>query len=243
MLRITGTVNHAKGIPGARVTYELVAGNAVTDPDADARRLAAEPDDPTAWFEDLYVAADRGAATVPWDRGEPQQLLTAWVERAAITGNGRRALVVGCGLGRDAEYLAGLGFDTVAFDVAETAVRVARSRHPGSPVHYVVADLLDPPEEWHAAFDLVVESMNVQALPSPVREDAIARVGGLVRPGGTLLVIAFASDDTLAEGPPWPLSRADIDAFGTGGLAAVHVELLGDDDDPPVYRWRAEFSS
>lgn len=67
------------------------------------------------------------------------------------------ALVVGCGLGADAEYIARLGFDTVAFDVAETAIRLARERFPESTVDYVVRDLLDPPAEWLRAFDLVAE--------------------------------------------------------------------------------------
>jgi 2-polyprenyl-3-methyl-5-hydroxy-6-metoxy-1,4-benzoquinol methylase len=49
---------------------------------------------------------------------------------------------VGCGLGADAEYLASLGFDTVGFDISETAIRLARERFPGSAVRYVSADLL-----------------------------------------------------------------------------------------------------
>jgi 2-polyprenyl-3-methyl-5-hydroxy-6-metoxy-1,4-benzoquinol methylase len=77
--------------------------------------------------------------------------------------------VVGCALGADAEHVAGLGYATTAFDVAPTAVRLARERYPASPVHYVVADLLDPPEEWTRAFDLVVEIITAQSLPEPYR--------------------------------------------------------------------------
>jgi hypothetical protein len=57
----------------------------------------------------------------------------------------------------------------VAFDVAETAIRVARQRHPGTAVDYVVADLLRPPAAWSRAFDLVVEIITVQALAEPSR--------------------------------------------------------------------------
>jgi ubiquinone/menaquinone biosynthesis C-methylase UbiE len=77
--------------------------------------------------------------------------------------------VVGCGLGDDAEYVAGRGFDTVAFDISASAIRAARRRYPDSAVHYVTADLLDPPGEWERAFDLVVESLTLQALPDPRR--------------------------------------------------------------------------
>lgn len=218
----------------------------VKDPAGESRRMAAESiadGDPTGWFERLYAAAGEGEAVVPWDRGTPNPLLTGWMEGNATDGAGRSALVVGCALGRDAEYLAGLGFDTVAFDISATAVAEARRRHPDSPVHYVTADLLDQPANWREAFDLVVESMNVQALPDTVRSAAIARVGEPVAPGGTLLVVALAPDDPDGgdEGPPWPLTRAEVEAFAAPGLQPVRIEDIRELDGQPVRRWRAEF--
>src|SRR5205085_1398130 len=99
----------------------------------------------------------------------------------------------------------------------------ARARHPGTSVEYVVADLLAPPPDWLGAFDLVVENMNVQALPEPVRSDAVAAVGRFVAAGGTLVVTEAArADDAPAEpGPPWPFLRSELAAFGAGGLDLV----------------------
>jgi len=164
-----------------------------------ARALSAG--DPTGWFEPLYAAAEEGAAVVPWDRGAPHWLLTAWAERKALNGDGRRALVVGCGLGADAEYIAGRGFAVLAFDISASAIRAARRRFPGSAVDYQVADLLAPPAGWREAFDLVVESQTVQALPDPPRRDAIGSIGRMVAPGGTLVVIALARADGEEAGP------------------------------------------
>ena len=194
-------------------------------------------DDPTGWFEPLYAAAARGEREVPWDRGEPRDLLVEWAAERELDGGGLGALVVGCGFGADAEYLSSLGFDVTAFDVAPTAVRAAQERHPGSSVDYVVADLLDPPRAWAEAFAFVFESLTVQSLPESVRSRAIARVGAFVAPRGTLLVVASARDeaDGPVEGPPWPLTRAELDSFARGGLEAEHVEAL------PGPRWRAEF--
>ncbi|OJF15448.1 class I SAM-dependent methyltransferase [Couchioplanes caeruleus] len=211
-------------------------------PRPDPTRLAAESlaaGDPTGWFERLYVQAGAGTAVVPWDVPEPSRYLAEWARRGAVPAAGRRALVIGCGLGRDAEFLAGLGLTVTAFDISATAVRTARERHPDSPVTYVVADLLDPPDAWRRAFDLVVESNNVQALPEPVRGRAIAAVAPMVAPGGTLLVIAAATAPAH-EGPPWPLTRAEVDALGAG-LTPVAVEHLSDARDPRMARWRAEF--
>ena len=95
--------------------------------------------DPTGWFEHLYAAVQRGEATAPWDRAGPNPVLQRWAEQRALAGTGRRALVVGSGLGGDAEFVAGLGFTTIAFDVSPTAVKLARRRFPGSRVEYVVA--------------------------------------------------------------------------------------------------------
>ena len=212
--------------------------------DEDTRRLAGAAlaaGDATGWFEQLYAAAEAGTAEVPWDVPQPTRLLVEWAQRAAVTGAGRRALVIGCGLGRDAEFLAGLGFATCAFDISETAVRTARERHPESQVEYGVADLLDPPPQWRAGFDLVVESNNVQALTGEVRARAIANVGPMVAPGGTLLVVAVAATGQ-EQGPPWPLSRAEVESFAGDDLTAVSIEELPDATDEHVARWRAEFT-
>ncbi len=218
---------------------------AAGDPDEYIRQLAAESlaaGDPTGWFDRLYVAAEAGTAIVPWDRGVPQRLLVQWVRAGDVVGGGRSALVVGCGLGADAEYLGRLGFATVAFDIAPAAVQSARARFPDSPVDYRTADLLDPPAGWVGAFDLVLESLTVQAMPVPLHQAAIGQVRRLVRAGGTLLVIAAGRDaDDQVVGPPWALTRAEIDAFGADGLRPVRVEDLGDPQQPDLRRWRAEF--
>lgn len=219
---------------------------AMTDPDQQATHLAAESlarDDPTGWFERLYAAADGGSAVVPWDRGAPHPLLLAWAQGRRLDGGGRRALVVGAGLGADAEFLGGLGFDTLAFDVSPTAVQLARRRFPDSHVRYLTADLLDPPPEWREAFDLVLESLTVQSLPDLPRPAAIGHIGQMVRPEGTLLVIATARDeqDGPVDGPPWPLTRAELDSFATGGVQAVRIEEFGGGASPEPHRWRAEF--
>ena len=199
--------------------------------------------DPTGWFAQLYASAEAGEVAVPWDWGQPNPLLVEWAQAKDRAGKGNRALVVGCGLGENAEYIAGLGYDTTAFDIADTAIRIVRGRFPDSPVRYLTADLLDPPAQWLQAFDLVVEVYTIQALPDPPRRRAIAKVARLVALGGALIVVAVArgEHDDPDPGPPWPLTRAEINAFATGGLTPVAVEDLQDQDNPRVRHWRAEF--
>jgi hypothetical protein len=199
-----------------------------------AQALAAN--DPTAWFERLYASGVAGEVGLPWDTDGPRPALAEWA--AGLDGHGKRAIVVGAGLGQNSELIAGLGFATVAFDISPTAISVVRQRFPHSTVDYLTADLLDPPAAWTGAFDLVVEVFTVQALPEPLREPATAAVAGFTAPGGTLIVIARArfDDEPVRENPPWPLTRAQIDAFATRGLSTVRVELLDG------RWWRATFT-
>jgi SAM-dependent methyltransferase len=199
--------------------------------------------DPTGWFDELYRAAERGEREVPWNRGEPNPRLVTWAEENGLRGDGRRAVVVGSGLGEDAEYVARLGFDTTAFDIAPTPIRAMKSKFPDSNVNYAVADLLDPPPEWRQAFDFVLESITVQALPPPYHAEATARVTELVAPGGTLLVLSAAGKEgDEPDGPPWPLTRTEVEAFEQGGLETVGIEAIEDTTDESFpHRWRAVF--
>ena len=176
---------------------------------------------------------------MPWDRGGPHPLVDEWARD--LRGEGRRALVVGSGFGPDAELLAQRGFVVVAFDVSPTAIASARERFPDSPVDYRVANLLHPPPEWTHAFDLVVESLTVQSMPIEFHAQATANVSRTGAPGGTLLVVATARDEAagVPDGPPWPLTRAEVDAFAAGGLETVRIEDVRRPGAPS--RWRAEF--
>jgi SAM-dependent methyltransferase len=202
-----------------------------------ADSLAAESlaaGDPTGWFDRLYEAGRRGEVDLPWDRGEPHPLLAEWARERTPNGRGRRAVVVGCGLGHDAEFVATLGFDVVGFDVSRAAISTARERRPDSPVHYEVADLFDLPPPWSRAFDLVVEVYSVQALPVDVRPQVAGSVAGLVAAGGTLVVVDGVRDDPdPGAGPPWLLTRDEVGLFAVG-LDTVRIQRLDD-------RWLAEF--
>ena len=88
-----------------------------------ARQLAAASvagGDDTGWFEKLYAEGEAGNAVVPWVLGEPNESLVEWAAgpdgTRRLDGRGKRALVVGCGTGDDAEFLAGLGFAVTGFD-------------------------------------------------------------------------------------------------------------------------------
>jgi SAM-dependent methyltransferase len=196
--------------------------------------------DATGWFEAFYRKAEGAWDRIPWADLVPNPFLLEWL--ASLEGRDvrGRALVVGCGLGDDAEALATAGYTVVAFDVSATAIDGCHARFPGSPVSYVVADVLEPPAAWSRHFDLVFESYTLQVLPNPARREALIALASLVAPGGRLLVLCRGRDQDEPEGElPWPLTREELGVLAERGLVEERFESFLDRETPPVRRFRA----
>ena len=87
----------------------------------------------------------------------------------------------------------------------------------------------------------MVETYTTQSLPVPLRPTVALHIGRFVAPGGTLLLLAVAGDrDELVGGPPWPLSRVDIEFFAVEGLDVARLEEVR--DPPGMRHWRAVFT-
>jgi SAM-dependent methyltransferase len=194
--------------------------------------------DPVGWFEALYQQAGGDTSIIPWADMEPNPALVEWFEREGVKSGGKSAVVIGCGLGDDAEYLAARGYRVTAFDISPTAVAWCKGRYPQSSVNYQIADLFTLSPNW--LFDLVVEVYTVQALPIALRERAIHSLARLVETGGYLLAIGrYAASEAEQDLLPWPLTREELNGFVHAGLDEVQVEVFDDQQAPPVRRFRA----
>jgi SAM-dependent methyltransferase len=195
--------------------------------------------DITGWFDELYVAASGDASVIPWADQHPKRYLVEWLDNNLVQGNGRRAMVIGCGLGDDCEELARRGFDVTGFDISPTAIEWAKKRFPESPAHYHTADLFKMPTEWLGAFDFVFECYTIQALPRSVRSQVIDNIGSLVAPGGELLLVCRGwSDEQKEDNLPWALKREELEHFNQLGFSTVTFEDFLDYDDPDRKRFR-----
>jgi len=210
-----------------------------------ARELAQEflqQNAPLGWFEALYAQAGQDASAISWADLTPNPNLIEWLEREHISGNGKRALKIGCGLGDDAEELARRGFRVTAFDIAPSAIAWCHARFPYSQVAYQTRDLFRAPSEWRGAFDFVLEAYTLQVLPPELRAEAIAKIAEFIAPGGTLLVICRGrnADDSPGQ-MPWPLLRDELQHFTRHGLIEGAFEDYLDREDPPVRRFRVTY--
>jgi SAM-dependent methyltransferase len=172
----------------------------------------------------------------------PNPGLMGWQARENISGQGKKALVIGCGLGDDAEALDQIGFEVAAFDISPTAVEWCHKRFPSSKVHYTEGNILTPPPDWQGQFDFVLEIFTLQVLPPDLRQQAQKQIASLLAPGGTLLLIARGRNPEDDPGAmPWPLTRDELAMFLTLGLKEIRFEDYLDQETPPVRRFRVEY--
>ena len=215
--------------------------SAPRDWDLRANELSAEAigrGDPTAWFDELYAAGRAGEVGMPWDRSVPQVDLRPGPSASGLDGTGAGRVVVGCGLGADAEYLVLARLRHQQLRHLADRGRRWRWAQPRVERGLPVADLLALPGEWHRAFDLVVEiftpagdcrTRHARARPT--------RVIGLVAEGGTLLAVS--------SGTPTPRTSRVAAVPAGPGVHGVRSAGTGCGSwawrRPTAPRWRATY--
>jgi len=193
----------------------------------------------TAWFDELYKYAGDDADKIPWADLAPNRWLLEWLDGQPVAAKGAAAVVVGCGLGDDAEELSRRGYEVTAFDIAPHAIEWAKRRFSETSVTYRVADLFELPSSMEGAFDFAFEAYTIQALPAPVRDVAIAAVASLVAPGGELLAVMRGGEpEEQVDGPPWPVTKPQLAGYTQAGLLQ---DTFDDFMDGTVRRWRVHY--
>ena len=182
---------------------------------------------PTFW-EDLY-AAGRDA----WDIGMPAPPLVAWLDaggRFEVTrvDAAARVAVPGAGRGHDARLLARSGHRVWGFDFAGAAVAeaTALAQRDGVEVTCEQRDIFTLAAAYPGFFDGVWEYTCFCAIDPRRREEYVRLVHTILRPGGTLLACFFPLREG-EEGPPFPVSRPEIE-----GVLAPHFRIV--ESGPPA---------
>ncbi|MBO0916056.1 class I SAM-dependent methyltransferase [Streptomyces laculatispora] len=167
-----------------------------------------------AWWDDFY--ADR-SKPVPFFVSKPDENLASLVERGLIKPG--RALDLGCGPGRNALYLASMGFEVDAIDLSPAAVAWAESRaaEAGAEVRFRCGDAFDLlAAEPGRPYDLIYDSGCFHHLPPHRRISYRALLDRALAPGGHLGLTCFAAGAMGSE-------LSDRDLYGQsrlhGGLA------------------------
>lgn len=135
-----------------------------------------------------------------------------------------RALDCAAGAGALAVGLAQRGFDVTATDASAGMVDRTRALAAAEGVDLVVEarDVFTLPRDHAGAFDGVWEYTCFCAI-DPARRDEYARVlHAILRPGGILLACFFPLREG-GDGPPFPVSRGDIERALAGRFTVLEA--------------------
>lgn len=170
-----------------------------------------------AWDE-RYAASE-----LVWSRGP-----NIFVEQELTGRSPGRALDLACGEGRNALWLAGLGWTVTAMDFSRVAVERGAELDESGSVTWMVGDVVsaDLPE------DLDLALLAYLQVPAEDRGAAVRRAFDALASGGRLLVVAHDSTN-LTEGTGGPQDPAvlytaeDVLAdLGDRGYEVVRAERL-----------------
>ena len=193
-----------------------------------------ENNDPTGWFDSIYKSANGDHTKVFWADLEPSPYLVSWLEKNPIDKPSKRACVIGCGVGDDAEALSEFGFEVTAFDISVTAIELCKNRYKDTKVNYVVADLFDYPKEWFEKFNVVYECNTIQVLPGDYRIKARIAMSSLICKDGYILVSCRSRNEGEKENAiPLPLTKGEMDEFVNSDKLKEISFLAYDDEQIP----------
>ncbi|MDT9689901.1 class I SAM-dependent methyltransferase [Streptomyces sp. P9(2023)] len=170
--------------------------------------------DGAGWWNGFY--GDR-SKDVPFFVAKPDESLVSYVERGPVAPG--RVLDLGCGPGRNALYLASLGFEVDAVDLSDEALDWARQRaaEAGAEVRFHHGDAFElAGSALTGPYDLICDSGCFHHLPPHRRVSYLALLDRLLAPGGHLALTCFASGGMGSELPDAAFYR---DARLHGGLA------------------------
>ena len=161
---------------------------------------------PTDW-EARYQTKD-----MPWEKGAPSPGLTDLLASEPVRG---RVLVPGCGYGHDVRALAATADEVVGIDIAPSAVQGARTFPTVGGESYELTDLFALPPQKRGSFDWVWEHTCFCAIDPALRPAYVQAVAGALRPGGHLLAIFYLDPDHPGDGPPFSVTKTELDALFT----------------------------
>jgi SAM-dependent methyltransferase len=134
----------------------------------------------------------------PWDIGRPQPAIARLVSEGGFSG---AVLDAGCGTGENALLVASLGLSVFGFDVAETALAMARKKAAdrGIEIEFAAADALRL-ERLRRRFETVLDCGLFHTFDGDERLRYVASLASVTEHEGTLYVLCF-SDDGPDTGP------------------------------------------
>lgn len=134
---------------------------------------------------------DDGYAAVPCLWGEQPGSLLEWAKENRVISGGR-CLDLGCGEGKNALWLAKLGYEVLAIDLSKLAIDRAVDRFSDDNVEYRVENVTELSWKRPAEFDLVVMYGLMHCFSSEKEaQSVLAAALESLKLGGIIVIAAF----------------------------------------------------
>lgn len=146
-----------------------------------------------AYWDQRWVKGQTG-----WDMGSVSQPLKEYIDQ--LKNKDLRILIPGCGNAYEAEYLWKNGFkNTYIVEISEKAVESFLNRYPDFPYDHIFVEDFFTMEQGQ--FDLVIEQTFFCAFEPERRDEYVAKMAEIIKPGGKLAGVFFNCE--LDGGPPF----------------------------------------
>ena len=198
-------------------------------------------DEPTSWCDSIYKDAKGDYRKVFWSDLESNPYLLEYISNDKS--DGKKAIVIGCGVGDDAFSLSEAGYKVTSFDISPSAIDLCKNRYVNSKIDFLVADLFDYPSSWFENFDLVYECNTIQILSGKYRTLAREKISSLIKKGGSVLVSCRSRIEGKQENDiPKPLDKKEINEFvNQDKLKEISFISYSDNQEPAIWHFFAEY--
>jgi SAM-dependent methyltransferase len=178
-----------------------------------------------AWWDELFTHLPRSC----WLQvSRPDENLVQWCREGLLTPG--RVLDLGCGYGRNAIYLAALGYSVDAVDFSAHAIGQATERadQAGQRVSFRCGSIFGA-DVTSGSYDLVYDSGCFHHLPPHRRKDYAGLVRRVLKPGGRYGLVCFRPEGGSGYTDRQVYERASLG----GGLGYTENHLRALWDKPP----------
>lgn len=162
---------------------------------------------------DVQAAYNRWAAQYDSDQNTTRDLDAQVLRQSSLVLQNRRVLELGCGTGKNTEWIAAQAAHVTAMDFSEGMLSVARTRVSGTNVHFARHDVREPWPVETSSVDAVIGNLVLEHVEDLV--PVYAEAARVLRAGGALYFCE------LHPYRQWRGGQAHFTEQGTG--LQVHV--------------------